>query len=341
MAVVNYYADSGKADDTGDGLSWANAKKHIQALIDLITVGIVTDDITIHVKGDISVPMIYEEDLKITGIRFIGEDACLVIQTGSATPDTTCAWNENNYEGADKSPFLNTAASDSWNIKTDTRPVVITGTFDIEDSGKIEICGVKFDGDSADGKIAVGDDCAVKFVYCHFYGEQCMTMCQANSSGQFENCYFQENRCAIMCMSKSVVTLIGDNYIENPWQYGVYAMMGSTVCILPWSEQPLVHFTTEIKTTGGRQKYAAIKAIEMSAVKVWNGWEDYDIEIGHLKIVHESDKIGANYYGVMLESMSLLSGDEKIDFLMKNTKGEDVNIPAAQQIVADTSSNVT
>ncbi len=56
-------------------------------------------------------------------------------------------------------------------------------------------------------------------------------------------------------------------------------------------------------------------------------------------IYHESDKIGANYYGVSLETMSLLTGEEKIDFLMKNTKGEDVEMPVAQQVIADESSS--
>ncbi len=56
-------------------------------------------------------------------------------------------------------------------------------------------------------------------------------------------------------------------------------------------------------------------------------------------IYHESDKISADYYGISLETMSLLTREEKIDFLMKNTKGEDVEMPVAQQVIADESSS--
>jgi hypothetical protein len=348
MAVVDYFVSLGGNDTTGD--NWTNAMTTIQGAIDLITPGIITDDITIHVEGgDITatppVQITYTGNVKIEGIRMLGEDACLVIEPDSNAGATT--WNDDNYRGNAAgvpydpiySPFVSTQTG-TWDIKEDMRPVVIQGTFEIRDSGLIEICGIKFDGNSSDSKIEASNDSDVEFVYCHFYGENCMVKI-VGKEGVLENCYFEENRIAIMCAGKSVIDLRGDNYIENAWQFGIYAMMDAAVQISPWYEHPLVHFTTEIKTTGGRQKYAAIKAIEKSMIKVWQDMDEYDIEIGHLKIYHESDKISANYYGVMLESMSLLSGDEKIDFLMKNTKGEDVEIPAAQQVVTDASSNVS
>ena len=31
--AIDYYVDADKADDSGDGLSWANAKKHISAAV--------------------------------------------------------------------------------------------------------------------------------------------------------------------------------------------------------------------------------------------------------------------------------------------------------------------
>jgi hypothetical protein len=45
--ATNYYVDADKADDSGDGLSWANAKKHLYAAVNLITATI-TVVTTIH-----------------------------------------------------------------------------------------------------------------------------------------------------------------------------------------------------------------------------------------------------------------------------------------------------
>ncbi len=334
MATVNLYVSTTGNNTTGD--SWTNAMTSIQGAIDLIT-DTVTQEVIIHIEGDYSSPIEYSEDVKIRGIKTVGADASVTIQPGS---NSTTTWDNDNYEGADKSPFDSAAASDTWNIKTDTRPVVIKGSVEVTDSA-IQIQGIKFDGDSAEGYLKVDRRSMLKAIYCHFYGQKSMAMIYGKSFTHIENSYFEENRVGIFIGGKSWLTLEGDIYIENAWQYGVYVLMDSLVQISPWDEHPLDYFTTEIKTTGARDKYSAIKVIEKSHFKVWNGWEDYDIEVGAVKIYHDYKLISPQYTCIMLESDSLLSGTEKIDFLMKNTKDEDVPIPLANQIALEEDSNCT
>ncbi len=56
-AAPGYYADSSKSDDSGDGISWATAKKTIQAAIDLAnTDGSVASPVEVWVKGGVYTP---------------------------------------------------------------------------------------------------------------------------------------------------------------------------------------------------------------------------------------------------------------------------------------------
>ncbi len=212
-------------------------------------------------------PVGYNEDLTFKTIHCFGEGN-IVIEPGKS--GDAVVWNSTSYSGGTYSPFLYPPAG-TWDIKEDTRPSIIKGSIELKNTKGVEFRGIKIDGDDDNNCVIMNSQSYAKMTYCHFYGEKCACEVMANSVAVIENSYFQENRMSVFVGAKSWLTLEGDIYIENAWQYGIYALMDSIVQISPWNEMPLEHFTTEIKTTGARKKYYAVKAIEKSFIKIWNG----------------------------------------------------------------------
>ena len=88
--MVEYFVDSAKADDSGDGLSMANAKKHISAALGLITEP-VSDDIVIRLAGTVASPKTYEETDHYRVARAPGSQSC---------PDTGICWYHDQVQHA-------------------------------------------------------------------------------------------------------------------------------------------------------------------------------------------------------------------------------------------------
>ncbi|MDP8223084.1 MAG: hypothetical protein P9L99_06975, partial [Candidatus Lernaella stagnicola] len=158
-------------------------------------------------------------------------------------------------------------------------------------------------------------------------------MAFANGYGglTLENCYLDSMPLPVVAYANSTVSLMGDVYIVNPFITGIWALVKSNVYIAPWTEKPMDYYTLQIKTTSPRQTdFAAIKAVGSSYVFVKSGdINPWDLSVSRVEITNDLDVLPPNYYGVVLESASLLQGASLMSFKTKNKKGDYVDMPAA------------
>lgn len=333
---TDYYVDADKADDTGDGLSWANAKKHVSAAIGLLSFP-VTDDTTIHLKEGTTND--YEETsngdkLEITGCKCAG--------SGSVTIQTE-NWNESNYD-SENSPV----GGASFNPKED-KPVTLPFKIEISDSNSITFKGILFeqsDSSSIENGIEIHTHsynvnihyCSIEmfFVGVHVYG---------GAEANIFNSYLLENNVGATAMYDSNVTFNGDNYIQDSVRFGVGVYQDSTVSFNPWDDYLFEVFTTRISTTSPRKSYSAIIAASNARVFVRDDqFNPINPAIGLVKIIDElaERKLKSeDYFGAKLANRSLLIGSSNIRFAEESTNDGQDTVPSSRQFFGKSYSIVT
>ena len=311
--------DADTGNDGNTGADWANAKEHLQAAVDLIT-GVLTDEVTIHLKSNTTAA--YGETVDIYGIHGVGKDARLIIQ-----PEI---WTAANYDDDDGDPFNATPGAGTFDITADDKPCVLEKEITIENS-RVEFRGMEFRG-----KLTVQNRSDVVVIYSRFTDDESMAFANSNASLALENCYLNEMPIPVVAYGNSTIALLGSNYIINPFITGVWALLGSTIYVAPWEADPQGFYTLQIKTTPPRKAdFAAIKAVAKSYVHIKDAdINPWDLSVAKVEVVNDMTTLQPNYYGVVLETASVLQGADNMSFTTKNKKGDYVDMAYEQQIVA-------
>lgn len=328
----SYYINPDRPDDTGNGLSWATAKKTIQGLVDILT-GPVEGETKVYLAADATAA--FSGDVQMRGISAIGEDAKLVFEPRS-TDNSTVVWNEDNYEGHTYSPFESTETG-AFDITADDKPVELPLQFDIRDCRHVEFRGFKIIGTSGfvlAQLTLINSASGVKFVYCRHEEKSTGIASLGNSNVDAENCYFLRNNVAVYAGHGGNFNLIGNNYIVEPYKHGILGWMGGNLLVSPWDES-FDYYTTEVRTNLSRPSFEAIKLVGKSVMSIWQGFGLLDeISIGKVRVYNANRVLSPKYLGVVLESQSMVVGASQFEFLTLNAKSEDQNMPAAQRFVA-------
>jgi len=316
--AIDVYVDADSGSDSNGGTGWGDAYLHLQKAIDGIT-DVITEAYTIELKSGCTNS--YTEDVKINGIACIGKDAALFIQ-----PEV---WNQDNYDEANGDPFNATPGAGTFDIKADDKPVVLEMDIQVMNSKGVTFQGVEFKGIL----MAMMGSCFVN--YSRFSSGDAKAFANYMGVIGIENSYFFQNAQSIIAMAASSIVLQGDIYVVDPLFFGIWASIDSLVFVAPWDDHPLDYFTTEISTTTPRRKeFCAIKLAINSRMTIQDqDLNPWDLSIAQVNVVNDYAKLGEKYYGVMLESRSMLCGADNIAFTTKNAKGEYEDMPEAQQIV--------
>jgi hypothetical protein len=312
--MTTYYVDADSGSDANGGTGWGTAKEHIQAAIDLITSPI-TDNTVIKLKAGTTNP--YEEDVEIGNIVRHSAAARLAIE-----PEV---WNQDNYDDVDGSPFNAASGVGTWDIKADDKPCVLKLNIKVENTF-LQILGVQLEGALQCFGMAL-----TNVIYSRVTGEDSMLFANGFGGIGIENCFLYDLPFGMAANGKATLTLNGNNYIENPFLYGIWANLESSVYVSPWG----AYYTTEIKTTMPRLKdYAAVRLTSKSYMNIKDGdINPFDVSIANVKVVNDLEALGDKYYGVLVESASILDGASLMSFVTKNKKGDYVDMPEGQQIV--------
>jgi len=329
--MADYYVDSTKVDDSGDGLSMGNAKKHISAALGLVA-NPLTEVTTIHLMtGDV-----YTEENGLVSFRNIhpaNEEAKLIIQPSN--------WMEGSYESA-ANPF---GGAEPFDITGD-KPLSLEICFYFNNCGGIELRGLHFDPND-DGKEmnvkAAGGNSEIVFKYCSFQCADMGLIVSGPSMVSFEMCFFIGNVYTLTAANGATVALAGDNLFADPMLGALRAIDRASINVNPWQYGKGRYYTTTINTTTThKEEFHAILLQDASSLRI-PGDPMFPLDIYHGRVVvnHDGTKLPKNYYGVKLESKSLVSGADNFEFTMKNLKGETVEMPVAQQIMIDEGQDVT
>ena len=155
--ATDYYVDADKADDSGDGLSWANAKKHLSAVFGLLTPPL-SDEIIINLKEGTTAD--YEETANDDELEI---DGFLCVSGGSITIVTE-NWSDSDYEDG-----LSPVGGASFDPK-ESKPCTLEFAVKIENSNNITVKGVEIkpaDGQSGATGLGVQNNAAnIDIHYC-------------------------------------------------------------------------------------------------------------------------------------------------------------------------------
>ena len=316
MADIYVNADTGNDANTGTDPS-TDAVKNISRALELVADPL-TEETTIHLAGACDAQLDYGDDgdteVDLENINIQGEGE-LTIQPG--------IWVEADYESGD-GPFANASPSQSWD-PTDTKPCKVPH-IRIENTKRISIKGVEIEGNGDNG-VYIGDNATqVEIHYCTISEGTYNVLAMGYSSAQVCNSYLTTSMIGIAAMHFSSVVLQGENYIEDCIKYGLFATNNSKFSIFAWEEKPLIFYTTKIYTTLSRRDYAAIKAKVNSTVFIGEESElvTNESSVG-VQILNEFEFNASKYFGVILESQSLIAGAERITFAGKDSSGDQLN----------------
>ena len=322
--TIEYYVDADSGSDGNGGTGWGDAKEHISAALELIT-GTITDETIIHLKKGTTAA--YSGDCDIQGVTCLGDDSKLIIQ-----PED---WDQTKYEDASGDPL---GGAGDFDPKTDPT-VILELKITVTNSTDVELRGLGFLGEDDNAGVEAHGKSEVTANYCRFEGVNAQLLTRLGAEAMASNCYFLDNMFAVTAAYKSMVMLAGDNYIEDAVYWGVGAIVDSTVVIIAWPEHQFEYYTTEIKTTTPRtRQYAGMKAVAGSTICV----QDETLHpmmplVSHVHIRNDQHVLKSDYFGVQIDSGSLLSGADGITFTTLNAKGDATDMPEANRIVAATS----
>jgi hypothetical protein len=258
-----------------------------------------------------------DTSVDLTGLE-VAPQGELKIQYAGWDLDTSSAAYEDGY-----SP-LNTGGDFD---PTEGRPCTIPGIQVDRWARNIEVCGVaiKPGEDFGFGVYALGQS-QIVLDYCTIEDGQMGINAGQTSRVGVKNCVIDSCNYGILATDGSAVTLVGDNYIQDSITAGIYAYYKSAITIRAWDDQPLDRYTTKISTTARRRNYCAVKAECDSVVSVSDPrfLQSYD-PMAQLVITSEAEFNAPEYYGVVLESRSMLDGAANVTFKGKDEDGKLLN----------------
>ncbi len=238
--------------------------------------------------------------------------------------------NQDKYED-DDDPYNE---GGNWDPTAD-KPCVVP-PFDIANTRNLTINGLDFrkSDDYKECVVHVTDGSFVDFHYCAFsqgtlVGLEAINLSRASAY----NCYFYHNKLGVCAAYRSILNLIGENYVKDNLTCGITAFQSSTIVIKAWHVDAQ-KYITDIRTTQEVLKYSAIRLTMNSSIDVEDAWfEDDDINIAHVRIINETSFESPQYFGVVVESQSIFSGAENTSFADSSIRDGKVTIPSERQIV--------
>ncbi len=329
--AVDYYVDYDSGDDAWDGTTStpgapSGPKQHISAMIEALAEPI-DDEVTINLAGTVATPETYLETsgkVNMNSLNF-EMDATLTIQAET--------WNQSNYE-SDDDPYNE---GGSWDPTAD-KPCIVP-PFNVEDTKNLTFKGLDFrkSDDNEMVIVHVTEHSSATFYYCAFsQGELNGLLVSFLSNAYANNCFFYHNKVGVVASYRSVLSLIGANYVADNLRIGIVATQSSTVVFQAWRDDSL-KYVTDIRTTIEILKYTAILIRMNSSIDIEDAWfVDDDIDIAHVRIVNETAYRSKQYFGVVVESQSIFSGAENTSFADATVNDGKDTIPTGQQIVAKT-----
>ena len=329
--ATTYWVNSTKTDDSGDGLTVGNAKKHISAALGLMTEP-VADEIYINLVGTVASPQTYEETggaLMLDGPLFTG-GKMLTIQ-----PEI---WNPSNYDGL-HDPFA-TTGSGTFGPKA-IKPCIIPPLL-ITRMKKAVFRGVEFAGNVDQSGFGFKADYGTmaEVHYCSATGCEVGFHAQNYSSLELYNVYAHDNEnLGVAAVYNSFVRLLGENYLHDNGMAGLACLMHSTVSIEEWVES-FRRYITEIKTTQDIMKYAGILISRNSIVDIFDKFGEDPRSAAMVKIIDASAIHSPQYTGVLLSAMSSITGAKYILFPGSSATDSTPSIPAENQFVKEDESSV-
>lgn len=330
MAIEIYVNAATGNDDTGDGSSGSPYQHISRAVADVANP--LTEVTTIHLMtGDV-----YTEENGLVSFRNIhpaNEEAKLIIQPSN--------WMEGSYESA-ANPF---GGAEPFDITGD-KPLSLEICFYFNNCGGIELRGLHFDPND-DGKEmnvkAAGGNSEIVFKYCSFQCADMGLIVSGPSMVSFEMCFFVGNVYTLTAANGATVSLAGDNLFADPMLGALRAIDRASIDVNPWQYGKGQYYTTTINTTTThKEEFHAILLQDASSLRI-PGDPMFPLDIYHGRVVinHDGAKLPKNYYGVKLESKSLVSGADNFEFTMKNLKGETVEMPEEQWFVSSEDEDMT
>jgi hypothetical protein len=328
MADLYLFVHPAIGNDSYDGDSFlaGHPKKTLQGAINAVT-NPTTGSPILNVKTKIYLwndTSGYTDDVEINGIVCLGKDVNISIQPFD--------WDEPKYLGAVDDPF---GGSGGWGIAY-AKPVKIDARIQIKSSSGIEFRGICFgsNGENAGLEVMMG---SAYLRYCSFEGKKAGIISWMNSSVIAENCNYDGNNVPIQCRANSLFTLAGENQIKNPIYRGIVVSLNSAVWFFPWMELAhtkfLTTFLTDQATFG---KFAMIEASVRSSVFVQTPiapeMAGGQTAMAKVKILNSYETLAPDYFCVILDSGSQLTGFSNMSFQMKNLKGDTVGMPLAQRV---------
>jgi hypothetical protein len=321
--MANLYVDFDDGNDGNVG-DLEHPVKTIPGAVSKITAPFSGEKIIL-LKNDL---VHYTDNIEINGISCFGAEAKLVIQP--------LDFDYSKYIAATQDPFGGTGG---WGIDG-VKPVKINAKITVKNSNEVEFRGICFGSGNDNAGCEALNQGLVSYRYCRFEGEKSGVTAFLDSKARIENCYFIENKLSVNCSGKSMVVFAGENYIKDAAWRGVMVTVDSTVWFFPWTERPRSKYITTIETLAATiGKYAAIDASVRSVIFVQTQIPpeligDGTVALAKVKILNSlHENLPPDYFGVILDSGSILTGFSNMTFKTPNDKGDSVDMPEDQKVV--------
>jgi hypothetical protein len=340
MAIVNYYVQP-NGDDNNSGQSHAEAKATINGVISALADPI-ADEVCVNIfQNTCENPNVYQETgglAKLVGLRGLGYDSKLTIRTYYMTGDPPSVYhyfNDSAYNsgsdpydlGGEYDPMAaKPVAVCSMLIRNCSIPICVKGMWIMPSS-------------SQPFAIQAENSSDVNIVYTTVNDRVGGFGSVKNSFVTVEGSASMVNNWGAVCGYGSQMVLLGSNYFYDSKNGGILCHTHSTVIFRFQNTGSQNRFVTGIFTITPHRKYAGMKAMANSQLVV----EDPDVNPSQersaiVTIFDEKRSPGPEYYGVVLESMSMLLGAANVKFFHpEDALEQKPTIPEEKQFWGDES----
>lgn len=335
--ATDIYVDSFSGVDTNGGTDMTtDAVKTISRALELCG-NPITEEKTIQLQiGTCSSPRLYLEPEAM--IQFVGIRGASVRVAGTPPAYTNSVgsltikpygWDQPIYEDVDGlDPY---GLGGTWN-PGGGKPLYAQRLRFVDCSIPIKIYGLGFVGSAAGYAVEVDKGCDVTLAYCSAQNWAAAYMVHSGSKMVLENCYAFRNNMAVVAAEGGHAFFVGDVTLMNSLKYGILCYNNARATFRAWNLDHTNRFTTDIRTTTPRKEYAGMKLMARSTVVV----EDKDInptqiEAATVRIVKETLAENKAYYGVVLESGSILLGADHFSFADASHMDGRVTVPEDMQ----------
>ncbi len=138
-----------------------------------------------------------------------------------------------------------------------------------------------------------------------------------------------------------MIALLGITHIRDSLKSAILAFNGANIILRWWEGNPNTHYLAKIYNTESRNTYTAIRAMGNSTIYIGRPMITDAFQAPmNVEILNEVNFYAQNYYGISLESGSVLCGTQYISFAGKDSTGNLLNegqdtVPSQQQIVQE------